>query len=412
MTEPVAPLRSDVGVVILGGYVNALGAVRTLAASGWPVAVITTQPFDIAHRSRHVVAHAAAPWLDEDPQRLVELLLQRRRAWEGWVLLPTNDGALSALSQHRATLSQHFRVAAPPWAVTRQLVDKHLMGEAARDAGLRVPKDLGPASDGCWERPGLLFPLLVKPQQGHLFFARFHRKLFLVRDRDALRQAVGLAATADLACRLQEWIPGPDAQIYSHSVYVNREGVISPGVSMRKHRQSPAGVGVARVATIVPDPPGLGEATQALVRRLGLRGPATAEFKLDPRDGQFRFLEINGRMVLYNTLIARGGLNLAALTVADHLGIPTDPAAPTAWDGHWIHLHADLLHSLLEMTRKSIRLDAVLRPYRGPWTEAVWAADDPLPFLLQWARTARDATGALLQGRLGTLLSSTAATGT
>jgi predicted ATP-grasp superfamily ATP-dependent carboligase len=406
MNERSGHDRAATGVVVLGGYVNALGVVRALVASGWPVAVITSKPFDIAHRSRHVVAHAAAPWLDDEPGRLVELLLQRCRSWEGWVLLPTNDGALSALSQHRATLSRHYRVAAPPWAVARQLLDKQLMGEAAMAAGLRIPRDLGPATTGCWERAGLEFPLLVKPQQGHLFFARFHRKLFRVEDREELRRAVELVDAAGLNCRLHEWIPGPDEQIYSHTVYVNREGVASPGVSVRKRRQSPAVFGVARVATIVPDPPGLAEATLALVRQLGLCGPATAEFKLDPRDGQFRFMEINGRMVLFNTLLKKGGLDLAALAVADQLGIPIAPVVPNPWDGHWVNLHADLLHSLLEMRRRSISLSAVLQPYRGRWAEAVWAADDPVPFLLQWGRTAGEAGRALLRGRLGALLSS------
>lgn len=394
------------GVVVLGGYVNALGVVRSLAARGWPVAVITSQPFDIAHRSRQAEVHAAAPWHDDEPERLVDLLLRRHRSWEGWVLLPTHDGALSTLSRHQATLSRHYRVAAPAWSVTRRLLDKQLMGEAALAAGLRVPMDFGPATDGCWERHGLEFPLLVKPCQGHLFFARFQRKLFQVHDREGLRRRVESTLAEGLVCRLQEWIPGSDDQIYTHSLYVNRQGVASPGVSVRKHRQSPAGFGVTRVATIVPDPPGLAEATLELVRQLDLRGPATAEFKRDPRDGQFRFLEINGRMVLYNTLLEKGGLSMAALAVADQLGIPVEPVVPTPWEGHWIHLHADLLHSLMELQRRSISLRDVLQPYRRRWVEAVWAADDPLPFLLQWSRTAGQAGRALLLGRLGALLAS------
>lgn len=36
------------GAIVVGGYVNGLGIVRALAARGIPVAVVTTQPFDVA----------------------------------------------------------------------------------------------------------------------------------------------------------------------------------------------------------------------------------------------------------------------------------------------------------------------------------------------------------------------------
>jgi D-aspartate ligase len=406
MMEPVACGGLGVGVVVLGGYVNALGVVRSLAATGRPVAVITGQPFDMAHRSRHVVAHLAAPWLDREPERLLALLLKQRHRWEGWVLLPSHDGALEALSRHRDALCRHYRVAAPPWSVTRRLLDKGLMGEAARAAGLRPPEDFGLAKDGCWERQDLTFPLVVKPLHGHLFFSRFQRKLFLVNNCRELRQAAELAGAAGLACQLQEWIQGADDQIVCHCLYVDRHGVASPGVTVRKRRQSPQGFGVARVASLMPTPPGLAEATLRLVRHLGWQGPVSAEFKVDPRDGSFRFIEINGRLVLYNTLLERGGLNLPALVIADHLELTPPAVLPVPWEGHWIHLHADLFHALLELRRGSITLPSLLAPYRRAWMEAVWRADDPLPFLLQWARTLREIGWALLQGRYGRLVAS------
>lgn len=411
MIEPPACGGSDVGVVVLGGYVNALGVVRSLAARGWTVAVITSQPFDIAHHSRHVVAHISAPWLDREPDRLLELLLKQRHRWQGWVLLPTHDGALGGLSRHRPTLSRYFRVAAPSWDVAHRVLDKQLMGEAGLAAGLSLPQDFGLASPQCWERTDLLFPLLVKPVHGHLFFSRFHRKLFLVRNRQQLREAVDLVRAAGLTCQLQEWIQGPDDQIYCHCLHVDRNGSASPGLTVRKRRQSPSGFGVARVATLTPTPPELAEATLHLARHLGWHGPVIAEFKVDPRDGSFRFIEVNGRLVLYNTLLERGGLSLPALVVADQLGLPPPAVVPVPWDGHWIHLHADLFHSLLELRRGSISLVDMIAPYRRSWMEAVWQADDPLPFLLQWSRTIGEIGGALLQGGYRRLAGSREVTG-
>jgi glycerol-3-phosphate dehydrogenase len=49
------------GAIVIGGYINGLGLVRALAARKVATAVITTQPYDIAQRSRWSCASAASP---------------------------------------------------------------------------------------------------------------------------------------------------------------------------------------------------------------------------------------------------------------------------------------------------------------------------------------------------------------
>ena len=119
------------GAVVLGGYVNGLGLVRSLAARGVPTAVVTTQPFDIAHRSRHVAEHEAVSDLDARPGALAELLERRAGSWGGRLLLPTNDEALEALAAHHDRLAPLYRMAYAPEAAP-VLLDKARMAEAAR----------------------------------------------------------------------------------------------------------------------------------------------------------------------------------------------------------------------------------------------------------------------------------------
>ena len=54
-------------------------------------------------------------------------------------------------------------------------------------------------------------------------------------------------------------------------------------LTVRKLRQSPPLFGDARVAELERGPGALREATVELLRRMGHRGVAAAEFKLDPR---------------------------------------------------------------------------------------------------------------------------------
>jgi predicted ATP-grasp superfamily ATP-dependent carboligase len=387
------------GAIVIGGYINGLGVVRALAARRLRTAVITTKPYDIAHRSRWVSAHDAIPDLDEEPDRLVTVLERRAPEWTGSALFPTNDGALASLALHRERLSATYRVIAPPREVARYFLDKEQMLEVARAVGMDLPHCYGHAVEGTVARPDLRFPVVVKPVVGYRFFSRFGFKLFVAHDRRELRRCVQLLADAGLAGHVFDLIPGPDSLIYSYCTYLDGSGEPRGGLTVRKLRQSPPLFGVARVAEIVPDNPTLRDATIALLRRIGFRGMAAAEFKVDPRDGRFRFFEVNGRSVIYNGLLRKGGLDLAALAWSDYVDGPRESSHATGWSGAWINLHADLLYSLPYRRLAPVPLAELFATYRRPCIEAVWSPRDPLPFFTQWTRTLRAAVSAVWRGR-------------
>ncbi len=388
------------GAVVIGGHVNGLGLVRSLAARGIPTAVVTTKPYDIAQRSRWVSAVVAAPGIEHRPELLVEVLERRAAEWKGWALLPTNDEALAALATHHERLSSRYTVVAPPWEVARSLVDKNLMREAARAVGADMPRCYGPASDATAALRDVRFPVVVKPNVGYRFASSFGTKLFVADDREALRRCVSRLAAARLEAQVFDFIPGNDDRIYAYCTYMDGRGEPLDGLTVHKLRQGPPLFGVARAAEIVPTEPSLRELTVELLRGIGFRGMAVAEFKLDPRDGGFRFIEINGRSVIYNALLRRAGLDLAALAWSDHVLGERVALGATGWPGLWVNVHADLLYSVFSRRGGRVGLSELIASYRRPLIDAVWSADDPGPFLLQWARTARAGLAALWQGTM------------
>ena len=128
---------SVTGAVIAGGYVNALGLVRALAARGVATAVITTKRFDIAHRSRWATRGGSAPDVEERPEQLVETLERRAREWEGRAVLPTNDATLAALA-----------------GAPRPAVVALPARSAARRGGARLPRQAPDARPGRGGGPG------------------------------------------------------------------------------------------------------------------------------------------------------------------------------------------------------------------------------------------------------------------
>jgi predicted ATP-grasp superfamily ATP-dependent carboligase len=365
------------GAVVIGGYVNALGLVRALGERGLRVAVVRTKPFDVAHRSRWCGAHEAALDLHERSGALAEVLLERRaRDWRGWTLIPACDEGIAAVAEHRERLDSGYRVVAPHPDAARYLLDKSLMWEAARAAGLDVPARYGAGE-------AARFPAVVKPLASYRFAARFGTKVGVARDPRELER--WFARMDGIPGAAFEVVPGGDDAIVCSAVFLDERSRPLASCTLRKLRQGPPGFGDARVARIVDDDPRLREATVEVARRIGLRGVAVAEFKRDARDGRLRFIEINGRSVVYNAALRRAGFDIAGLSLGER------PAGASGWRGTWAHLHPDVLYSLRERLGRA----RFMAPYRGPWMEAVWSRRDPVPFVAQWARPPRRGTSPL-----------------
>lgn len=382
------------GAVVVGAHVNGLGVIRALGPRGTRIAAISTRRFDIAHHSRFVSERHALPALHDRHEALVELLEANAGRWNGWAVFPTNDDALTTLAVHHERLSRSYRLTVQPWAEAAPLVDKDLMDVLAREAGVELPTCYGPASVATAARNDLRYPVLVKPIQHDRLISLFGTKLFVARDAGELRAAVARLAGAGIAGLVYEFIPGPDSNLYVYCVYMDAAGEPSAGITVRKLRQNPPGVGGARAAEVVADEPRLREATVALLRRARFRGMAFAEFKLDPDSGRFLFIEVNGRAVLFNAILPPTGLDLAAMAWSDFvLGEPLRPRL-TGWRGTWIHLQADLMCALRYRRVEHLGIKALTAPYRRPVVFGDWSLTDPKPFLAQTALAARSLLGA------------------
>ena len=184
-----------------------------------------------------------------------------------------------------------------------------------------------------------------------------------------------------------DYVPGPDSQLYVYCVHVDASGEPSPGVTVRKLRQKPPLIGNPRVCEIVGEDRALREATVELLRQAGVRGLAYAEFKRDPRNGRFVFIEVNCRTVALDGILPPTGIDLVSNAWSELVrGEPLRLEA-TSWRGCWIHLQADVACSLQER----LRVGRLLAPYRRPKVFADWSASDPRPFLAQTAIALRAA---------------------
>ena len=372
------------GAVVVGAHVNGLGIIRSLARRHVPIAVVSTRSYDIAQHSRWVSECGEFFELHEEPDSLADYLEHHRDRWRGRAVFPTNDDSMTALARHHERLSRHYRMTVQPWETVADLIDKDGMDELARSVGLDVPVCYGPADEETADK-AIRYPVVVKPIQHDRLISSFGVKLFLARNHEELAAAIERLREAGLRGLVFEFIPGRDSDIYVYCVYLDAQGEPTAGVTVRKLRQNPPLIGGARVAQIAPEVPGLREATVELLRRAGFRGMAFAEFKRDARTGRFAFVEVNGRAVLFNSILPPTGIDLADMAWSDFALGERPTRDRTDWNGSWIHLQADIRCSLVYRREERLSPAELVAPYRRPKTYAVWSASDPRPYLAQSA---------------------------
>ncbi len=386
------------GAVVIGGYANGVSALRSLARAGVRTAVVLTKPHDIAQHSRY--AHEAHRVLDlhRRPDGLIDLLQDRAAEWRGWALIPTNDYALTALAQHRELLSRWYPLSVPEPEVVQRVVVKPNTHRLAGEAGVAVPHCYGPASRVTAQRTDISYPVVVKPQVSAAFWERFGKKLIVARSPLELVAAIDQIERAGLAAEVFDLVPGPDHEFYNYTVYLDRQGQPAAEFAFRKLRKAPPFFGVARAAEPA-NVPELREPTIELLRRIGWRGVASAEYKRDPRDGRFKLMEINGRCYLSHALATRCGVNYPLLIWQEHARRQRVSASSNGWRGTWLHLHADLLYTAVQERGSDWNWRKFIRSYTGPWIDAVWSPADPVPFLAQWRGTLQKAAQEVRSGR-------------
>jgi len=375
------------GAIVFGGDVNPLETARALARHGIPVTVVRMGPVQFAQHSRSVSDSVSIEPFESNPDPLLALLRHYAGRWRGRVLMPTKDQALETLARNHEELSGHYKVPVPPWPVTRQLLRKGRTHSAAVEAGAPVPASFGRASAALLDHDSLPFPLVLKPANSVLFEQRLGRKLLAVHSRAEFRRALATLAEAGLEADVYDLVPGPDTNYYNYVAYLDRGGQPAAEMVVRKIRKSPPFHGVGRVVTNrVPDEVAgiLRRHSLALLRPLGWYGPVSAEFKFDPRNGEFRLIEINGRPALMMGIAHRAGVNIPLLMWREAVHGHVSRVRPNGWKGVWIHLNAEFVNIALYRRGEGLSWRDYLTPYLSPRTFAVWSIRDPLPFACQW----------------------------
>jgi D-aspartate ligase len=379
----LAARREGIGALVIGGDHPSLAIARSLGQRGIPVYMVEDQ-HSISSYSRYATRVIRVQDI-RDEQKTVDAVLEigRRFDLKNWVLFPTRDENVAAFSIHREKLAEFFRVTTPPWETVRWAWDKNNTYKLAEKLGIPAPQTWNLHS--AEELPTLYskLPLAVKPAVKENFFYATGAKAWRAETPEQLQLLFARAAQQIRIeeIMLQEIIPGDGERQLSYCAFF-KDGKAHSTLLARRMRQHPREFGRAATYVETIELPEIERLSELLLRAIDFYGLVEVEFKQDPRDGQYKLLDVNARAWGFHGLGQAAGVDFPYLLFADQLGIYQEPRRADPGQG-WLRLLTDIPVALSDMMNGHLSLRSYLSSLRKTRTESVFCLRDPVPWFAE-----------------------------
>jgi predicted ATP-grasp superfamily ATP-dependent carboligase len=229
------------------------------------------------------------------------------------------------------------------------------------------------------------FPVYIRPSESLPFVVAFGLKGFVASNRRELHTYLRLADQHGFEVTAQEIIPGPTRNGYVFKGLFDRRGHLVMSYTQRKIRQ-PSMFSNSPIHVSIPAPSdsSLARFQHGIIdylTKIQYTGLFGAEFKLDPRDDQFKLLEINARTMGDSYIGIEYGMNDVLAAYRDALGDDVEPIHAYT-PGIWFVAELGYLKMLITraLKRRISRRD--LLPYFQHKYWFLFSRHDIKPFLI------------------------------
>jgi D-aspartate ligase len=371
--------------VVLGLSPTGLYAVRELGRAGIPVTGVASE-FQAGCASRYLKDCIVEP----DPVRRLQRLIDRFSGQQARpVLIPTSDQDIEFITAHTDRLGPHFAFQQSYRDGTAEvLLTKERFYALCEEHGVAYPrlwKSL-PSQIESLKRQ-IDYPCMIKPSRIHEIKSELAgKKGWIVEDERDFDDAVSDIPEGAGLLLLQEIVPGPESEITLYTAHFDAQGNAHQAFSAQKVRQYPPGFGSASLVRSTPEPESQ-QIADRLLKCLGYRGIAAAEFKRDPRDGQLKIIEMNARPSLWFSASTAAGkfVTLASYHELAQTGVRLEEL-PQLNDVCWRYVGKDLYSAAFYRVSRHFVLpppDVASVKHARKRVSAVFVSDDPAPVLAE-----------------------------
>lgn len=380
---------------------QSLVAVRSFGRRGLSVAALETFSKAPAFSSRWCRRGFVCPAEEATPAYLAHLEQVLEHS-EVRVIIPSADGTIELLRQHRARVERRTRIALANEAALTIAVNKERTLAVARSIGINVPRGL--VVRAASEVPAALkeigLPAVVKPveswiedrQQGFRVVSQ------LVTTADEARRAVAELTRLGGATLFQQLLSGRREAVS----FLYARGEMHARFAQWAKRTSPPLGGESILRQSIAVPPDIGPQAERLVREIGLEGYSEIEFRRDGAGVPY-LMEINPRLSASVEIAVRSGVDFPYLLYQWASGGSIDKVKGYRIGGWMRYLRGDLMTMIAALKQRgrpgvTPPLQAVLGfglSFFRPMGYDCFDWTDPLPSLRAATDFARYARGRL-----------------
>jgi len=320
-------------VVVLGCKIGALAIMRTLGRQGVQVYGVDENPQSPALRSRYLTRKYIKAFDPENPNRYLQFLIELGNTISAKaILIPTSDELSEFVAENRDVLTSTYLFPDNDIALIRGLASKKEMFAIASRTGVPTPKTLFPQNlDEVVDYADQIeFPVMLKGIYGNRLYDRTGLKMVSVGSKDELIQTyLELEDPDEPNLMLQELIPGGDDQVFIFNGYFDANSDCLAAFTGYKVRQCPIHTGCAS----------LGEnqwnrdvalITMKFMKAIGYKGILDIGYRLDPRDGQYKVLDVNPRVgQAFRIFVAQNNMDVVRALYLDLTDQPLPEVVPS-----------------------------------------------------------------------------------
>jgi len=292
------------GVLVTDGHWRkTLAVVRSLGRKGVRITVGERTCLNTSFFSRYCSRRILYPSPRRYPEQFIEFLLEEIKKNHYETLFPMEEESLLLLAKHQSEISRYTHLLIPDCEKIEFVRDKRNLIQFAEARGIPIPMtsyippNLTPPT---WGGEGEGFVIKPRISSGSFGIAYVKKREDLIPFYERVHAKYPFPL-------IQEWIPDGGG-IFGLSALFDETSNVKAVFVHKKLRMYPVQGGPSTLREGVSHPQ-IMELGLSLLQSLNWRGIAMVEFKVDPRDGIPKLMEINPRFW--------GSLELAILSGVD-----------------------------------------------------------------------------------------------
>ena len=376
-------------VAVLCLTATGLSVGRSLGYHGIEVYGVDADRHQIGHFSKYVKASSTLSCKDNQQKLVQDLIFYAKNKNLKPVLLAAGDDEVQFLCDYGDDLKQYFVM---PQSYRKEFADVFLnkigFYEKCVELKAAIPATFFPKSieDVASISKQISYPAIIKPALGHKWREKFKGKKVI-----EVSAPTELVPKFDYYCPdatemlIQEVVPGKEDKIAIFGGYFNRNFEPVSVFTGMKIRQYPPmfGSGSLCVSRWLPE---IADMSIDIVQKMKYHGICGTEYKWDPRDAQWKLMEINFRPTLWFALTRAANADIVYHAYLDLIGQEVDKYIGTQTDGiFWQYLARDAGSILYYLKRGEIHFSD-LKQFFSPCKEYAvisskdWKANLMYPF--------------------------------